>query len=115
MTERRKRAEAPSLSFDPPDCSICGESTELAENQFTCPKCGSLWNQDGSFNAWADPEVDQCETTVKPWENRSYVAADSPLREHVYRCILAKGHELVAGEEEHACPEVSATWVRGWR
>jgi hypothetical protein len=84
-----------------PDCSICGQSTILVEDEFVCEDCDCAWNVDKFHldeGRWCTEEAEQCASEQQP------TPAMEPLR-----CLLNAGHD-----GEHRAP-TPWNWAWTWR
>ncbi len=97
MSSSNKPVRAPALIHRNPDCSLCGEETELVDDYFQCGECGFYWPINGVHDELGTPcdeDTPICGNRVRPFiDYRGPVALSQKTREQVYTCVLEAGHE----------------------
>lgn len=112
------RPVPPPLLFRSPDCPICAEETNAQPDSFDCEKCWCSWPRDADCDTngeWDYPETPQCEVTVQPYLDNSWIANDDSRKQLSYRCVRDADHVEAgfAEAKQHAHPEMTCS-VKGW-
>lgn len=108
----------PPLEARCPDCSICGEETSYQDDGFACERCGCWWPEllgHESSGEWLDDEAAQCEVTVQPYLENTWVKDEDERKHKTYRCVRDADHLDSPFDEgrEHANPDMKCL-AKGW-
>lgn len=79
----------PDLEFRPPDCPLCGDETESADEGFCCSNCILYWSADGTRGERGD-DVEECGNERRPYANQ---ARYQSIRGALFHCVLGTGHK----------------------
>lgn len=115
-TETVLRPSPPPLQPRCPACSLCAEETEAADDGYACYRCDAWWPEDPSGyepGEWLTPDEPQCETTVQPYLDNTWIKDDDSRKNNEYRCLLNEGHYEPGGESMHANHEMTS-FAKGW-